>query len=224
MLKTQSVSQQDADTKIRRHAGEAARCWHPRKPTSRGSPNWCRTRKCTAPFDGVVTARNVDVGALVTAGGTPGSRACRASCSMSSRATRLRVFVDVPQDDAPYVTPATRRVSDRAAVSGPPLRRDRSRAAPARSTRRAARCASRSTSTTSDGALLPGAYAQVHLQLAVEHAGARSAGQRPAVPAGRRDGRGGRQQRAGSAQDRDTSAAISARMSKSRPASRRPTA
>ncbi len=59
--------------------------------------------KVTAPFDGVITARNVDVGALVTAGGAPGvsRRACRGELFHIQQNGVLRVFVDVPQNDAP---------------------------------------------------------------------------------------------------------------------------
>ena len=51
-----------------RHGSDAARCWSRRRPMSRISPSWCRTRRSRAPFDGVITARNVDVGALVDGG------------------------------------------------------------------------------------------------------------------------------------------------------------
>ncbi|MFO1326279.1 MAG: efflux RND transporter periplasmic adaptor subunit [Rubrivivax sp.] len=45
-----------------------------------------------APFDGVVTARNTDVGALINAGGTPGSE-----LFVVSDVSKLRVYVTVPQ-------------------------------------------------------------------------------------------------------------------------------
>jgi len=57
--------------------------------------------KVVAPFDGVVTVRNVDVGALVDAGngGTP------AALFRVAEIDRLRVFVNVPQDNAADVLP-----------------------------------------------------------------------------------------------------------------------
>lgn len=55
-----------------------------------------------APFDGVVTARNVDVGALVDSGGGSGSR--RELFHLAS-AGRLRVYVGVPQSHAPTIKP-----------------------------------------------------------------------------------------------------------------------
>jgi len=57
--------------------------------------------KVVAPFDGVITVRNVDVGALVDAGngGTP------AALFRLAEIDRLRVFVNVPQDSAADVQP-----------------------------------------------------------------------------------------------------------------------
>lgn len=49
-------------------------------------------RRITAPFDGIVTARNTDVGALINAGMNQGSE-----LFVVSDTHRLRVYVDVPQ-------------------------------------------------------------------------------------------------------------------------------
>ena len=51
-----------------------------------------RYAKLVAPFDGVVTARNTDVGALINVGGTTGSE-----LFVVSDISRLRVYVNVPQ-------------------------------------------------------------------------------------------------------------------------------
>ncbi len=51
-----------------------------------------RFKEIKAPFDGVVTARNVDIGDLLTAGGTAGRPLYRVS-----DIHRVRVFVNVPQ-------------------------------------------------------------------------------------------------------------------------------
>lgn len=51
-----------------------------------------RFARLTAPFDGVVTARNTDVGALVGVGGAVGSE-----LFVVSDTSRLRVYVSVPQ-------------------------------------------------------------------------------------------------------------------------------
>jgi RND family efflux transporter MFP subunit len=62
----------------------------------------------TAPFSGVVTARNVDIGALVSAGAVTGNRALLTLTQTDT----LRVMVSVPQSAASRV-----RIGQRAAVS-----------------------------------------------------------------------------------------------------------
>jgi len=47
----------------------------------------------TAPFDGIVTARNVDIGTLINAGNTSASK----EMFRVARITPLRIFVNVPQ-------------------------------------------------------------------------------------------------------------------------------
>lgn len=49
--------------------------------------------RITAPFDGVVTARNTDIGALVNVGGAPGTE-----LFVVSDVRRLRLYVQVPQN------------------------------------------------------------------------------------------------------------------------------
>jgi RND family efflux transporter MFP subunit len=68
-----------------------------------------RYTRLVAPFDGVVTARNTDVGALVNAGsgGTAGSE-----LFVVSDLRRLRVYVQVPQRQVAQIHPgSTARVS-----------------------------------------------------------------------------------------------------------------
>jgi len=48
--------------------------------------------RLTAPFDGVVTARNTDVGALISVGGAPGTE-----LFVVSDLRKLRIYVNVPQ-------------------------------------------------------------------------------------------------------------------------------
>ena len=65
--------------------------------------------RLVAPFDGVVTARNTDVGALVNAGGATG-----AELFVVSDTQRLRVYVTVPQSQVRRV-----RVGDAATLVAP---------------------------------------------------------------------------------------------------------
>ena len=55
-------------------------------------------KKITAPFDGIVTARNTDVGALINAGGGSGP-----PMFIISDIRKLRVYVNVPQTYVPMV-------------------------------------------------------------------------------------------------------------------------
>lgn len=59
--------------------------------------------KVYAPFDGVVTARDVDIGTLISAGSGTGGREM---FHMDDEHV-MRVYVNVPQADAPNTTPGT---------------------------------------------------------------------------------------------------------------------
>ncbi len=60
--------------------------------------------RITAPFDGVVTARNTDVGALISVGnGSAGSE-----LFVVSDTSKLRVYVTVPQNYAASIRPGTK--------------------------------------------------------------------------------------------------------------------
>jgi RND family efflux transporter MFP subunit len=55
-------------------------------------------KRLLAPFDGVVTARNTDIGALINAGQSTGTQLFRVADT-----TRLRIYVQVPEQYAPVV-------------------------------------------------------------------------------------------------------------------------
>jgi membrane fusion protein, multidrug efflux system len=69
-------------------------------------------KKITAPFDGIVTARSTDVGALINAGGGSGP-----PMFVISDIRKLRVYVNVPQNYVPSV-----RIGARAVISVPEYR------------------------------------------------------------------------------------------------------
>jgi RND family efflux transporter MFP subunit len=163
MLKTQSVAQQDADTKTSDMEARRAMLASAQANVAHLA-ELVSYEKITAPFDGVITARNVDVGALVTAGGTPGTAGMSGELFHIQQTGVLRVFVDVPQNDAPYITPDTsvyltaqqfpgRRIAGRVARSTGSID-------PASRTLRV-----EVDVDNKDGALMPGAYVQVHLAL-----------------------------------------------------------
>ncbi len=60
-----------------------------------------RFARVTAPFAGVITARTVDVGALVSSGTTAGSRGLFSLAQIDS----VRVFVNVPQTNVASIAP-----------------------------------------------------------------------------------------------------------------------
>src|SRR6202048_2572604 len=62
-------------------------------------------KKITAPFDGIVTARDTDNGALINAGGGTGP-----AMFVISDITKLRVYVNVPQNFVPSIKIGTKAV------------------------------------------------------------------------------------------------------------------
>jgi membrane fusion protein (multidrug efflux system) len=68
-----------------------------------------RYKKITAPFDGIVTARSTDVGALINAGGGSGP-----PMFVVSDIKKLRVYVNVPQNYVPSV-----RIGAKAVIAVP---------------------------------------------------------------------------------------------------------
>jgi membrane fusion protein, multidrug efflux system len=66
-------------------------------------------KKITAPFDGIVTARDTDVGALINAGGGSGP-----AMFVISDITKLRVYVNVPQNYVPSI-----RIGAKAVITVP---------------------------------------------------------------------------------------------------------
>ena len=91
LLATESVSKQDADEK----AGEAAA---KKAATHSAAANVARLRdlelfrRVVAPFSGVITARNTDIGALINAGQSAGTELFRIADTH-----KLRVYVQVPE-------------------------------------------------------------------------------------------------------------------------------
>lgn len=99
LLATESVSKQDADQK----AGDAAA---KKAATASAAANVARLRdlesfkRVVAPFPGVVTARNTDVGALINAGQSAGSELFHIADT-----SKLRIYVQVPEAYAAVTKP-----------------------------------------------------------------------------------------------------------------------
>jgi RND family efflux transporter MFP subunit len=159
LLATQSVSQQDADER----AGDAAA-----KAAVRlsAAANVARLqelesfKRVVAPFDGVVTQRNTDVGALINAGqGSPANALFRVADTH-----RLRIYVSVPQSYAAGISegmPAKLEFADHPGKLYTATVSSSARALDANS--RTLQVELQIDNPKSE--LLPGSYAQVHFDL-----------------------------------------------------------
>jgi RND family efflux transporter MFP subunit len=99
LLKTDSVAQQDVDNATgnldaRRTTVESARSNVKRLQDLQSF------EKIYAPFDGVITARNTDIGALIDSGSSAGTSR---ELFHIAAVNRLRVFVNVPQVYSPQI-------------------------------------------------------------------------------------------------------------------------
>jgi membrane fusion protein, multidrug efflux system len=116
-------------------------------------------KKITVPFDGVVTARDTDVGALINAGGGSGP-----AMFVVSDISKLRVYVNVPQTYVPNI-----KIGAKAVISMPEY--------PNRTFQATVEASSQSVDVSSgttrmqlgldnaNGELMPGGFANVRLSL-----------------------------------------------------------
>jgi membrane fusion protein, multidrug efflux system len=116
-----------------------------------------------APFSGVVTKRNIDIGALINAGNTGSNQ----QLFDVARIDPIRVYVSVPEIYAPSVGPGVRASIEVPSLNGQKFSGSVVRNADAIDT------TTRTLLTEIDvpnpkGELLPGAYAQVHFDLKVQ--------------------------------------------------------
>ncbi len=158
LRRTDSVSKQDADEKA--SLAEASKA-----QLASARANLARLRdlngfqRIVAPFDGIITARETDIGRLIVAGGSTGPELFRISDER-----QLRLYVRVPQAFAPQMGPQTT-----AQVSFP----DRPGATFTARMDSTANAIDPATNTllvqlkvdNARGELLPGAYADVHFKV-----------------------------------------------------------
>jgi membrane fusion protein, multidrug efflux system len=116
-------------------------------------------KKITVPFDGVVTSRDTDVGALINAGGGSGP-----AMFVVSDITKLRVYVNVPQNYVPSI-----KIGAKAAIAMPEYP-TRTFAATVEASSQSVDVGSGTTRMqlaldNSAGELMPGGYANVRLSL-----------------------------------------------------------
>jgi RND family efflux transporter MFP subunit len=159
LLATESVSKQDADEKAGDFSAKKA-------AADSAAANVARLRdlesfkRVTAPFDGVITVRNTDIGALINAGQSAGSELFRIA-----ETRKLRIFVRVPETYAASTKPgleAELHFSEypNKVFAAKTVRTSSSLDAILRTLQVELEL------DNANGALFPGAYAEVHFKLA----------------------------------------------------------
>jgi RND family efflux transporter MFP subunit len=158
LLTSESVSKQDADEK----AGDAAA---KKAAADSAAANLARLRemesfkRVLAPFNGVITARNTDIGALINAGQSAGTELFHIA-----DIHKLRIYVQVPEI---YATAAQTGLDAELRFSEQPAKRYRAMIV---RTANALDPALRTLQVelqldNAAGEVLPGAYAEVHFKL-----------------------------------------------------------
>jgi len=117
-------------------------------------------KRLIAPFDGIVTARDTDIGALINVGSAGGMQ-----LFVVSETEKLRIYVNVPQNYVPSVPPGTK------ATITVPEHPGRTYSGTVEDS---AQSVNPSTGTTlmqlivdnRAGEMMPGDYASIHLQIA----------------------------------------------------------
>lgn len=163
LLKTDSVSKQDADNAAGDYAAKQASVQSAEANVKR-LEEMQAFQKIYAPFDGVITARNTDVGALIDSGASGGTRT---ELFHIAQPDRLRVYVNVPEADAQAAKPGIVAVLT---TPSAPNRQFQGKLV------RTADSIDQSTRTllveidvnNPDGALLSGSYAEAHLKLGTD--------------------------------------------------------
>jgi RND family efflux transporter MFP subunit len=159
LLRTESVSKQDADEK----AGDAAA---KKAAADAATANVSRLRdlesfkRVVAPFDGVITARNTDIGALINAGQSAGTELFRLADTHE-----LRIYVQVPEPYAGVAKPGLDAELEFSEQQGKAYRATVVRTSNALDPGLRTLQVELQLDNTA-GELFPGAYAEVHFKLA----------------------------------------------------------
>jgi RND family efflux transporter MFP subunit len=166
LLQTNAVSRQDTDTKVSAAQATQAVLASMRSNVARLA-HMQAYEKVYAPFDGVVTARNVDVGALIDAGSAGGPVK---DLFDIAKTTILRVYVDVPQSYSDAIVDGT------AAYLTLTQFPERQFAGTVARNTGAINPTTRTLRVevdipNPDATVLPGSYGQIHLTLQASHPG-----------------------------------------------------
>ena len=162
LLKTQAVSKQDADDKAGDAAAKAATVESAQQNVERLS-DLESFKHVLAPFDGVVTARNTDVGDLINAGQATGTELFRLA-----DIHRLRIYAQVPEAYAASTGAGLKAELHFAERPGKVYEADTIRTSNALDpTARTLQVELQLDNR--EAQLFPGAYAEIHFKLPVEH-------------------------------------------------------
>jgi len=160
MLQNRSVSKQETDEKVADMLAKKGTLDAAKFNVSRLA-QLQSFEKVTAPFDGIVTARNVDVGALIDAGSSGGQQK---ELFHLAQANRLRVYVNVPQAYALQIRPRMPAFLTLDETAGKRYPGTVARTAGAVDPQQRTMLVEVDVDNR-NGALLPGAYARVHFAL-----------------------------------------------------------
>jgi membrane fusion protein, multidrug efflux system len=160
LVQTHAVSQQDTDMKDSDAQAKHAALLAAQSNVARLA-QMQSYEKVYAPFDGVITARNIDVGALIDAGSAGGP--AREMFDLAQTGV-LRVYADVPQNNASASLDGTSACLEVSQVAGTCLPGTVARNAGAiNAVTRTLRI--EVDVPNKDGAVLPGSYGQVRLSV-----------------------------------------------------------
>ncbi|MCU1284970.1 MAG: efflux transporter, family, subunit [Acidobacteriales bacterium] len=162
LLKTHAVAQQDADNAVGTYNANKATV-DANRANVQQFQELKNFEKVYAPFDGVITARNTDIGDLISSGNT-GANGSKTDLFHISQPGRLRVYVNVPEEYSRGVKPG---MSAQLALAEFPGRQFQGTLA------RTAEAINLTTRTllieisvdNPTGTLLAGSYAEVHLKI-----------------------------------------------------------
>jgi RND family efflux transporter MFP subunit len=159
LLKVEAIAKQDVDNAVGAYEADKAAVDSQQANVKR-LEQLVAFEKVTAPFDGVLTARNTDIGQLVNAGNGGAAQELFHMAALD----KLRVYVSVPQENSRAAIPGVG--ADLTLIEYP------GRRFPGKIARNtgAIDAATRTLLTEVDidnpsGTLLPGAYAEVHLKI-----------------------------------------------------------
>jgi RND family efflux transporter MFP subunit len=157
LIKTDSVSRQDLDNAQGNYEAKQAAVMASEANVKRLEALH-EFRIVYAPFDGVITARNTDIGALI------GNGASAKELFHIAAVDRLRIYVNVPQTYTPSIHPGTEADIEIQNLPGRTFKGKLARTA------QSIDATSRTLLTEIDldnpgGIILPGSFAQVHLKL-----------------------------------------------------------